>query len=144
MKQFKIIKFYFIFFCLSGCANPEKELPTGALINNDWFVEKGNPNHSYDGSIFIKFQKDKQGESQKLQIWEGDEKTPSCLCDGYYSLNTQRDRIKIYGLNNANCPWINSLNGTYIYLYNASRDGYNKFTFKNEKIQITHCFNENR
>jgi hypothetical protein len=126
--------------------NPSKELPRGTLTGNEWFVEKGNPNNMYDASIWLKFQGGtSSGSENTVEAWEGGISTKSCVCDGgTYRINDERNQIIISGLRNENCPWMNVLNGTYRYLYDASRDGHNKFMFKKGNLVITHLFDENR
>jgi hypothetical protein len=126
--------------------NPAKELPRGTLTGNEWFVEKGNPNDMYDASIWLKFQGGTISSTENtVEAWEGGISTKSCVCDGgTYKINDERNQIIISGLRNENCPWMNELNGTYRYVYDASRDGHNKFMFKKGSLVITHLFDENR
>ena len=139
---------YIAFFLtlLSSCSNPEKELPRGTLTGNEWFVEKGNPNTMYAASIWLKFQGGSSSmPDNTVEAWEGGNSTKSCVCDGgHYTINEARNQITISGINNSNCPWMNNLNGTYEYIYDGSRDGYNKFMFKKGDLLITHLFDENR
>ena len=131
---------------LTSCSNPEKELPKGTLTGNEWFVEKGNPNTMYEASIWLKFQGGSIfGPDNTVEAWEGGNSTKSCVCDGgHYTINEARNQITISGISNSNCPWMSSLNGTYSYQYDESRDGYNKYMFRKGDLQITHLFDENR
>jgi len=131
---------------LIGCSNPEKELPRGTLTGNEWFVEKGNPNHVYKESIWLKFQGGSNDmPDNTVEAWEGGESLKSCVCNnGHYTINENRNQITISGINNPNCPWMSELNGTYIYNYDASRDGHNKYMFVKDEIILTHLFNESR
>ena len=133
-------------FILTSCSNPEKELPRGTLTGNEWFVEKGNTNTMYEASIWLKFQGGNSSmPDNTVEAWEGGNSTKSCVCDGgHYTINEARNQITISGLSNSNCPWMSSLNGTYSYQYDKSRDGYNKYMFSKGNLVITHLFNENR
>ena len=130
----------------TSCTNPEKELPRGTLTGNEWFVEKGNPNNMYEESIWLKFQGGSSSmPDNAVEAWEGGNSTKSCVCDGgHYTINEARNQITISGISNSNCPWMSSLNGTYSYQYDESRDGYNKYMFRKGDLQITHLFDENR
>ena len=127
-------------------SNPKKELPRGTLTGNEWFVEKGNPNDIYEASIWLKFQGGSNSmPDNTVEVWEGGVSTKSCVCNGgHYTINEARNSITIKGLVNNNCPWMNDLNGTYKYVYDDSRDGFNKFMFRKGNIIITHLFDENR
>ncbi len=130
----------------SGCANPEKELPRGTLTGNEWFVESGNPNTWYEASIWLKFQGGSSSmPDNTVEAWEGGTGTRSCVCNGgHYTINEERNQIIISGLVNSNCPWMSSLNGTYAYRYDESRDGYNKYMFVKGNLVLTHLFDESR
>jgi len=125
---------------------PIKELTRGTLTGNEWFVEKGNPNDIYDASIWLKFQGGSNAiPDHTVEVWEGGVSKKSCVCNGgRYTINEASNSIKIKGLVNKNCPWMNQLNGTYKYVYDDSRDGFNKFMFRKGNIIITHLFDENR
>ena len=131
---------------LASCSNPKQELPRGTLTGNEWFVEKGNPNNMYEASIWLKFQGGNISmPDNTVEAWEGGNSTKSCVCDGgHYTINDARNQITISGLSNSNCPWMNELNGTYTYVYDASRDGFNKYMFSKDQLVITHLFEENR
>jgi hypothetical protein len=142
-KSFGLITFLIALTC---CSNPEKELPRGTLTGNEWFIEEGNPNSTYNASIWLKFQGNSNSKSDNtVEAWEGGSSSKSCVCDGgNYTINNARNQITISGISNNNCPWMNELNGTYTYYYDESRDGYNKFMFKKGKLILTHLFEENR
>lgn len=124
-----------------SCTNPKDSLPKGMLTGNDWFVEEGNQNNLYKSTIEIRFNND----SNSVEAWEADGNHRACNCtEGSYTINDKRNQIIIQGIENENCPWMKSLNGTYNYIYDKSRDGFNKFMFKKDEIIITHYFNENR
>jgi hypothetical protein len=145
-KLTKLVTVIFTYIYLTSCSNPEKVLPKGTLTGNNWFVEKGNPNTIYETSIWLKFQGGNSSmPNNTVEAWEGGNSTKSCECDkGQYKINETRNQIIISGLINKNCPWMSTLNGTYIYYYDKSRDGYNKFMFRKENLTITHSFSQNR
>jgi hypothetical protein len=137
----KLILTIFVLITFLGCTNPKESLPNGILTRNDWFVEEGNQNNLYKSTIEIRFNYD----SNSVEAWEADGNHRACNCtEGSYTINDKRNQIIIQGIENENCPWMKSLNGTYIYVYDKSRDGYNKFMFKKEQIIITHYFYEDR
>ena len=137
----KAILLVLVIISFISCKNPNDSLPKGMLTGNDWFVEKGNQNDLYTSSITIRFNND----NNSVEAWEPDGNHRACNCtDGSYTINEERNQLVIKGIENDNCPWMKFLNGTYIYVYDKSRDGFNKFMFKKEKIIITHYFNEKR
>jgi hypothetical protein len=129
---------------ITSCSNAEKELPKEVLTGNAWFVSQGNPNNTYSTVILLRFKGDDgSASSNTVKAWEGDGVTNSCVCkDGYYTINAARNEITISGLSNGNCPWMEDLNGTYAYHYDESRDGYLKYTFKKDNLEIRHLEDE--
>jgi hypothetical protein len=124
-----------------SCTNPKDSLPKGMLTGNDWFVEEGNQNNLYKSSIAIRFNND----NNSIEVWEVQGNHRACNCiGGSYTINEKGNQLIINEVENENCPWMKSLNGTYNYIYDKSRDGFNKFMFKKDEIIITHYFNDNR
>lgn len=134
-----IVSTFLLSALFTGCSNPDKELPKGILTGNKWFVENGNPNTLYGVNIELKFMAE---SGNTVKVWEGGS-TKSCICEGHFTLNEQNSKLQISDLNNTNCPWMSQLNGIYTYVYDSSRDGYNKYMFKNGDILLTHFFYEN-
>lgn len=135
---------FFASVIITSCSNAEKELPKGVLTGNAWFVSQGNPNSTYSTVILLRFKGDNGSASgNTVKAWEGDGVSNSCVCNGgYYTINAARNQITISGLSNSNCPWMEDLNGTYSYHYDKSRDGYLKYMFKKEKLEIRHLEDE--
>ena len=62
----------------------------------------------------------------------------------YQIINDASNEIVISGVSNDNCPWMSELNGKYKYVYDGSKDGYNKYMFRKGNLVLTHLFDENR
>ena len=132
-----------ICFKFFGYIFESKGINNSIIANNDWFLEKGNPNSLYDANVCIRFSDIDKGT---VEIWEGSTSLSDKACKtiGSFRIDEKENILFIDGLRNINCPWMSNFNGEYRYLLDENREGYNKHMLEKGSIRITHNFDKNR
>ncbi len=131
MKKYSAILILTIIF-LSACEDPNA-LPSGKLTGGIWMCNS-QLSESYQANnitvnVSLKFTGDKGNGN--VEVYEGNGLSKSCVCNGSYSLGSDRKSLEISGLYNDNCLWMNKLNGNYVY----SKDD-RMLCFNNGSIKI--------
>lgn len=109
----------FVLIALSSCEDPNS-FPSSKLTRGIWMcnsqLSQLYASNNIKVTVSLKFT-GKKGEGS-VEVYEGSGRTKSCVCNGSYSLGSDRKSLQISGLNNDNCPWMNKLNGSYVYSKN--------------------------
>jgi len=92
-------------------------LPSGKLTEGVWMsnYQLSELYEVNDISVTVSLRFTYINENKKVEVYEGSGLSKSCVCSGKYSLSRDRKSLNISGLSNVNCPWMNKLNGNYIY-----------------------------
>ena len=115
MKKY-ILTFIIAIFGLTSCEDPNA-LPSGKLTGGIWMCNSQLSESYAANNITVNVSLKFTGEKGKgeVEVYEGSGLSKSCVCNGLYSLGSDRKSLQISGLYNDNCPWMNKLNGSYIY-----------------------------